>query len=58
MAQRKLGRCSVGETPDTPQLVPAPAHNLGQRLQQAYTLFLRLQLSQGWHMLKVTQPLL
>ena len=54
LAQHRLGRCSVGETLDTPQLIPAPARNMGQRLQQAYTLIWRLQLSEGWHMLKVT----
>ena len=54
LAQRRLGRCSVGESQETPQLFPAPARNMGRRLQQAYTLIWRLQLSEGWQMFKVT----
>lgn len=55
LAQRRLGRCSMGDTLDKAQLLPAPARNMGQRLQAAYTLIWRLHLSEGWHMLKVTQ---
>lgn len=57
LAQRRLGLCSAGATPNSPQLLPAPARNMGRRLQQAYTLMWRLQLSEGWHMLKVTEIL-
>lgn len=53
LAQRRLGRCIGGTTPNTPQLLPAPARNMGRRLQQAYTHMWKLQLSEGWQKLKV-----
>ena len=53
LAQRRLGRCSGGSTPNTRQLLPAPTRNMGRRLQEAYTHLWKLQLSQGWSKLKV-----
>lgn len=53
LAQRRLGRCSGGSTPNTRQLLPPPARNMGRRLQQAYTHLWKLQLSEGVSKLKV-----
>ncbi|DBA70834.1 TPA: hypothetical protein ACH3X2_011607 [Trebouxia sp. C0005] len=47
LAQRRLGRCSGGSTPNTRQLLAPPARNMGRRLQQAYTHLWKLQLSEG-----------
>ncbi|DBB16654.1 TPA: hypothetical protein ACH3X3_014907 [Trebouxia sp. C0006] len=52
LAQRRLGRCSGGSTPNTRQLLPPPARNMGRRLQQAYTHLWKLQLSEGVSKLK------
>ena len=53
LAQRRLGRCSGGSTPNTRQLLPPPARNMGRSLQQAYTHLWKLQLSEGVSKLKV-----